>query len=228
MSIQCVEELHDLCEGKTAYIIGSGPSLNDFPISFLECKNTICLNDSVTTISCPSFWLFGDPRFSRYKASKILRNGGANPGSVVMNTKHLKFMDIVPEKKKPPIYWFTNEMSRVENPEDKPDFWTGYRGMLPGRWTIATVALSLAVKLGVKEAVLIGIDLGVVEGEFYANDVPSTPPGRQKSMMGQWVKWIQFGFKRGLWPIEVKTTSPHFLRNCPGTPVEYVDPNEVL
>ena len=81
MDVESVERLRDLAVDKTVYIVGSGPSLDEFPIKELEDRLTICLNDTGGQVPC-SFWLYGDPKFARWKASKVLtRNSSIGAGS---------------------------------------------------------------------------------------------------------------------------------------------------
>jgi hypothetical protein len=224
-----IERLKSLALDKRVFIVGSGPSLDSFPVDRLSDEITICLNDAVKACPC-SFWLFGDPNYSRYKASKVLRGElpYGPPRNVVMNTKHLRYMQRVPEELLPTIYWFTNDKRRALNASEEHPSWWNYEGLLPGRWTIATVAVSLAVKLGARKTIFVGVDLGEVSGKFYSNRVSSKPPKKQKDFMGQWVKWMQAGFKRGLWPGVFQTTSMHFIENCPGTPVTKVSVEEAF
>lgn len=230
LDVESVERLRDLAVDKTVYIVGSGPSLDEFPIKELEDRLTICLNDTGGQVPC-SFWLYGDPKFARWKASKVLRQDLEYvPRNIVMNVKHVQFLnrrfDVLDNF--PTTYWFTNEKKRCENPEEEHQSWMDYRGLLPGRWTIATVAMSLATKLGARRIVLLGVDMGPVDDAFYSGKVDSRAPNKQRDYMGQWRKWMQYGFRQGLWPALVQTPSPYFAENCPGTPVQTVKVEDVL
>jgi hypothetical protein len=84
------------------------------------------------------------------------------------------------------------------------------------------------MKMEARQVVLIGVDMGDLNGKWYANNIRFPAPKKQASYVGQWRKWIQSGFKRGLWPIPVYSVSPYFHENCPGTPIKKMSVEEAL
>ena len=206
-------ELRGLARDQTVYILGTGPSLDSYPLDRLGSSLTIGMN-TILNVFDPGFWLFGDGKFARWGAKKYKKS--LSPGtSLVVNEKHLQFLDRHYRELTIDVYCFTNQ------DRESPRF-------LAGRWTIVTVALSLATLMDAKRAVLIGVDMGAPGGAFYSKKVGGEAPGRQLSMMGQWRKSLQYGFRQGFWPIDVVTVSPHFHAFCPGTPIRSISIEESL
>ncbi len=212
-TVEDVYELRGLAKDQTVYILGTGPSLDSYPLDCLDGSLTIGMN-TILNVFDPRFWLFGDGKFARWGAKKYkdLLSSGT---SLVVNEKHLQFLERHYCELTVDVYLFTNQDSQ------SPRF-------LAGRWTIATVALSLATLMDAKRVVLVGVDMGAPGGLFYSKKVGGQAPGRQLSMMGQWRKWLQHGFKQNLWPINIVTVSPHFHEFCPGTPIRSVEIEESL
>ena len=209
--IKSIDHLSGVAENADVFIVGSGPSLDEFPKEKLSGRFTVVLNGAISAVD-PWLWLFGDGRFARWGAKHFV--GKIGTGAIVTNEKHTQFLTRkFPKDAK--VYTFQNQ--RIDDP-----------GFLHGRWTIATTGLSLAVLLKAKRAVLVGVDMGAPDGKFYAASVPSKAPGKQLDLMGQWRKWMQMGFHKELWPIPVVTTSPWFEKNCPGTPVKTVAIADVI
>ena len=176
---------HPVSDGDTATIVGSGPSLNsDRAIDAVVCSSfVICLNSAVQVIKRPHAWLFGDGQFARYKAKAFYRLLGPGP-IVVCNEKHLNW---VGDRALGPIRTFTNKDTK------SPDY-------LWGRWTIATVALSLVKLMGFRKVILVGVDLGrSKDGKIYADGITDKAPARQDSNFGEWRKWMKRGVKEGRW-----------------------------
>lgn len=208
-----VSALKGTASGRTVFIVGSGPSFAEFPGDALRGRLTVALNSAVELFE-PTYWLYGCPKFARYTAKKIApeRPGGT---ALVMNQRHVpRVREKFPPEAEVDIYQFHNDADA-----DRAEF-------LAGRWTIATTALSLAVLLGAARAVLVGIDMGSVDGAWYAPSVRFPPPRKQHIYVGQWRKWLQQGFRSGLWPLEVLTVSPYFAANCPGTPIRTITTEE--
>jgi hypothetical protein len=195
----------------TLYVVGSGPSVDDFPLERLAGRVSVALNHAVDLFE-PAFWLYGDPKFGRSAASKIVRRRA--PLCIVTNEKLLKW--IKPHLKPGSVvYTFENHSGKG------PDF-------LAGRWTVATIALSLASLMGAWRVVLVGVDMGAPNGQFYSRSLANRPPAKQLDFMGEWRKWMRKGFKAGIWSLQVETTSPYLLENCPDLPITEVDVREAL
>lgn len=212
-TVEDVCELRGLARDQTVYILGTGPSLDSYPLDRLSYSLTIGMN-TIVNVFDPSFWLFGDGKFARWGAKKY--KNSLSPGTaLVVNEKHLQFLERHYFELTIDVYCFTNQNRQSLR-------------FLAGRWTIATVALSLATLMEAQKVVLIGVDMGAPGGEFYSKKVGGEAPGRQLSMMGQWRKWLQHGFRQNLWPIDVVTVSPHFQEFCPGTPIRSISIEDSL
>lgn len=212
-TVEDVYELRGIARDQTVYILGTGPSLDVYPLDRLDYSMTIGMN-TILNVFDPTFWLFGDGKFARWGAKKY--KDSLSPGTaLVVNEKHLQFLKRHYFELTIDVYCFTNQDSESVR-------------FLAGRWTIATVALSLATLMDASRVVLIGVDMGAPGGEFYSKKVGGDAPGRQLSMMGQWRKWLQYGFRQNLWPLEIVTVSPHFQEFCPGTPIRSISIEESL
>ena len=207
-----VYELRGIARDKTVYILGTGPSLDAYPLDQLEGSLTIGLN-TILNVFDPTYWLFGDGKFARWGAKRYKEEVESSRTSLIVNEKHLQFLERHYSEFK--VYCFTNQ--------DKYSL-----RFLAGRWTIATIALSLATLMDAKRTILIGIDMGPTGSQFYSAKVGGEAPGKQLSMMGQWRKWLQYGFKQELWPIDIFTVSPHFHEFCPGTSIRPISIEDSL
>ena len=220
-----VEALRSTCTADEVFLVGRGPSLDDFPRGRLESGFTIALNRAVEALPGATIWLFGDPKFSKKEAKAFFPS---YEGTMVCNEEHLPHIQrhLESHGREDSVFTFTNQGIKWEGSRGlRRPHWLEDRdqrsGFLPGRWTVATIGLSLAALIGVRRLILVGIDLGDVEGEWYAKRCRTKAPGRQADMAGMWRRWVQAGFRKGLWPIdEIVTASPHTLENCPGLPIK--------
>lgn len=215
MQITGVRELRGKAAGHAIYVLGSGPSAASFPLGELQGRISIALNAAMD-LHDATYWLTGDQKYARWGAKHIAkhRSGTTN---LVMNMDHIFWIEKrFPAEANVTVYGFTNKPDR--SPDD----------FLAGRWTILTVALSLSVLMAATRVVLIGCDMGDVGGSWYAPGIKHPPPRKQHIYVGQWRKWVQYGFRSGLWPVDVVTPSPYFCANCPGTPVKTVSTEECL
>jgi hypothetical protein len=230
----CAEGVYSLrgsISGQTIWVLGSGPSADSFPRGELKGRLAITLNGAMVLAPTSRFWLFGDPKFARWGACKIASIFRGE--SVVCNSRHFKWVQNYSSRYQGRrIHTFTNEPSDARRLFEKSDHWLSNSSpeddFLPGRWTVATIALSFCSLLGAARVVLVGIDLGAPGGRYYASGLSSIPPRKQNDYMGEWRKWVQRGFGADLWPPDVLTTSPHFSANCPGTPVRTISVEEAL
>lgn len=219
--------------GRAAWILGSGPSADDFPLEEIPRDAlTLALNGAVRALPKPTHWLFGDPKFARWGAVKL---GKVFCGSsIILNRKHALWVTERPQRfsSLERLYLFTNEPNDARRLHNSTGYWLRepylQDDFLPGRWTVATIALSLACLLGVRRAILVGVDLGAPGGRYYSSAVGGLPPKKQDTYFGEWRKWIRHGFKSGTWPLEVLSTSPYLRGNCPGTPIRQVSIDEAI
>ncbi len=153
MRIQDIRRL-DPVHGKTAYVVGTGPSLRCLDLDFLADKYVIGLNQAWRHV-CPTVSLTVHPEL-------VAEQQAANPH----RTRWVV-------KKKPPMadlelddpnYYVFHTSYEIRTVTERPAD-TLYLGE-----GVQTTAMDLAARLGAKYIVLVGCDGGSLGGDFHAHD----------------------------------------------------------
>jgi hypothetical protein len=120
----------------TAFIVGGGPSLRDVDLSVLKGQRVIAINSSYEAIPFADFLIFSDYRWWDHHQS---RTGNFSGRIVCASRTPIDARLLMVRRKIPP---------GLDQPND----------CLPVQFTSTTGAMALAIKLGAKKLVLLGID----------------------------------------------------------------------
>lgn len=123
--------------GETCFIIGGGPSVLDHDLSLLEGQKVIVINTSYTVYPQADYLIFGDTRWWDHHRNKLGEFKGKviSVSSIAADPRLLR-------------------MNR-SSPNDGLAKDTGTVAL---KTTTATAAMNLAVHLGVKKIILLGMD----------------------------------------------------------------------
>lgn len=150
-----ISDLYGKHNGETLYIIGSGPSLRFFPVEFLRDKFTIGLNQAWKSL----------PFQCTYNLSihpdECIPKHFSDLQQIWITKKKGWLIDKHSKNKR--IYWFNNQT----NVHNYAHLTCKSDNLYVGRG-IHTSALSLASKMGVSYAILVGIDFNHVGGDHHA------------------------------------------------------------
>jgi hypothetical protein len=122
--------------GETAFIVGGGPSLRGVDLSVLKGQRVIAINSSYEAVSFADFLIFADYRWWDHHQSRM---GNFSGRIVCASRTPIDARLLMVRRKIPP---------GLDQPND----------CLPVQFTSTTGAMALAVKLGAKKLVLLGID----------------------------------------------------------------------
>ena len=151
--------LMDKHKGETIYIVGTGPSMQFFPVPFLKDKITIGLNDAwqyLTLDYCLTIHPETMPKdYLKYSQTKWV-------------TKRKDWLQSPTYDQVEKTYWFKNtnkekvtDLSNVTNQDDM-SLYVGHG--------IQTGALCLAAWMGARTAILVGCDMNALGGDHHAHD----------------------------------------------------------
>lgn len=122
--------------GATVFIVGGGPSLLDLDLDVLDGQKIIAINTSYQVVPFADFLIFSDFRWWDHHRDKVDKFSGR---IVCASRSPMDSRLLMVRRKVPP---------GLDQPND----------CLPVQFTTATGAMGLAVKLGAKKLVLLGID----------------------------------------------------------------------
>lgn len=159
-----IQDMPKLYTTDTVYVVGTGPSLRCFDLSFFRDKVTLGLNQAWKHFN-PTYSITVHPElYQEYKAAKDAEP--VPPGGTKSTT--LWFVKKKPPMEKleltdPSVYVFhtSYDLATVAN---RPDD-TLYLGE-----GVQTCALDLAARWGARFLVLVGCDGGSLNGDFHAHD----------------------------------------------------------
>jgi hypothetical protein len=127
--------------GQTAFIVGGGPSLRSIDLNVLRGQKIIAINTSYQVVPFADFLLFADFNWWDHYSKQL---DGFAGRLVCASRTPMNPRLLMVRRKVPP---------GLDQPND----------CLPIQYTTATGAMGLAVKLGAKKLVLLGIDGKVAE-----------------------------------------------------------------
>jgi len=146
-----------LWNGKDVYVIGGGPSLKDFPLSFLKSVKTIGCNDAyLLGEEVVDVLVFGDKKWWAHHNEKSEFLSFKNP--VFTNTPNMK-----------------DEQRVIWAPREESGY---FKEALGWNGNTGSVAINLALILGASKIYLIGFDMSLSdkgESNWHTNllDTPS-------------------------------------------------------
>jgi hypothetical protein len=218
-----VYDLEGTLAGKAVFLVAPGPSLSEFPKGELLRRTTIGVN-AVPEYFPPTYWNFQEKYFCRAYLN-LYREG---PVKRIITTLARSFMaKIMPEGSE--LYTYDYHLLDLKDhwdPKLQPPWRSPGDRFLPGRSSITSNALSLAVLTGAKLVVLVGVDFSVPEGRYYVPEVTINrgPKDRERSLKAG-LSFFGWGISRGVWRgPRIVSTSPH--RKVPG--IEHLSVGEAL
>lgn len=232
-----VYDLENYLENKTLFIIGTGPSGESFPFRALKERYTVALNDAIELIQ-PTWWLLTTSLYLNvYK--EVIRSGKA--GTLVVKAIGVRYAR---KSVSGDIYVFNYKPSVARNPIRSQacrriPWWDKKGFYLPGKHTIATVALSFASLLNVARVILVGVDYDLKKAEdgsyqmYNRNlirrrkDISQGSLGKNLRKFKNYVRYTLQGIESGAWPIEILTTSKTLGRKLPGS-VRLINEDEAI
>ncbi|MHA1592740.1 MAG: hypothetical protein ACTSUP_09745 [Candidatus Heimdallarchaeaceae archaeon] len=201
---------------KEIYIVGSGPSLQNFNFSSLINRDTIGVNRAVESIPNPTYFIVADSGIIR----KAVRANFWN-----MDSSTIKVVVMGPEHKRyKQVKGVLNRYDRIIKPSrfdgeisfDKNHFATGKN--------TGFCALQLAVLLGYKKIYLLGIDLTADRGKrhFYSKEMDINPGRCLKNFYKHFVRGL--AILHTMSDVKVYSCSPisRLNKHIEYTPIEKV------
>jgi hypothetical protein len=170
----------------TAFIIGGGPSLRDIDLSVLKGQRVIAINSSYQIVPFADFLIFSDFNWWDHHRTRL---DGFKGQLVCASRSPIDSRLLMVRRKIPP---------GLDQPND----------CLPIQFTTATGAMGLAIKLGAKKLVLLGIDGRIAaDGKSHHHKSHAWPlvEGWQGRHRGDLEKMVRPLKERG---IEVVLASP--------------------
>lgn len=144
-----------LLDGATVFLLGGGPSLQDFDVECLRGRRVMAINTSAYLCPWAEFLYFTDNNW--FDDNRPLVE--AWPGTVITGSRVAKGK--LPDK-----------LLRIEV-VNRPDFPHGERTLKFGRSSGHT-AISLSISMGASRVVLLGYDMQRVDGRSHYHDVYGT------------------------------------------------------
>jgi hypothetical protein len=224
-----VYDLRDCHKGQALIVAAPGPSFASFPREELLRHPSIGVNAALELFE-PTYWLFAEPFFTREYRSLYAERRSA---IVTTRWQALAALEpLLPAGKD--LFWFRyghaprlDEGDRREplnpkaglsvlkatRPDDGRRPWWALPdvGFLPGRCSVATHAVSLAVLMGARAVVTIGIDFRYQSEEaYYTPGVAINPgPRRKQKALSCGKNWAILAARKGVWEgVDLVTISP--------------------
>jgi len=197
--VKSVYDLYGMAKGKVVYVLAPGPSFEDFPKDVLSGFTTIGMN-GLLEIYWPTYWIFQEGIFVK-RYMDLYRYG--NTHNIVTTLVRSEFMrQFLPEGKT--IYeYFARDLSVLKMDKDTghvPYWYWPEEKFLPGRSSIASNALSLAVLMRAELIVLVGIDFKMREAQYYANGiVKNSGPRLKEKALSAGKAWFYLASMARVW-----------------------------
>jgi hypothetical protein len=155
--INKLSEIHGIHKGKKAFIIGAGPSLNDFDLSKINKETDIILagNQSVTALKEIDYFCIADrvvPEMEFFKYGADISN------KIIFCFDNYVSVPVIEEKYYNKSYFF------VRKTEDPYNLCFNVNdNMVIAGADISHIASHLAYIMGCSSIILVGVDLNIVE-----------------------------------------------------------------
>jgi hypothetical protein len=197
--VRSVYDLYGKADGKVVYVLAPGPSFEDFPKEVLGNFITIGMN-GLLEIYWPDYWIFQEGIFVK-KYMDLYRYGETH--SIVTTLVRSAFMRQFLPKGRTIYEYFARDHSVLKMPKDtghEPYWYWPEEKFLPGRSSIASNALSLAVLMRAELIVLVGIDFKMREDQYYAGGiVKNTGPRLKEKALSAGRAWFYLASMTRVW-----------------------------
>jgi hypothetical protein len=181
-----LESLHNVWQGQTVYVLGSGPSLNFLDKTFFDDKNCVAINYVGHEFGLKKF-----TSFTHYGDDALFMADHYPHLDVVVREWHLgkRVTEILPNMHVVPC-------ENVDPPGESfdPESWGGL-GLVFGSSSIHG-GMHLAAYMGAKHVVLVGADCGTIDGNNRFNGYPEgdTPWTLYEKHLRMMKEWLQVNF----------------------------------
>jgi len=226
-----VYDLRNRHRGEAILVVAPGPSFASFPREELARHTSIGVNAALELFD-PTYWVYAEPFFTReYRA--LYMDPDRARRIVTTRWQALAALELLLPAGKD-LYWFRyghaprlDEGDRREplspkaglsvlkatRPSDGRRPWWALPdvGFLPGRCSVATHAVSLAVLMGARSVLTIGIDFRYEsEDSYYSPGVAINPgPRRKQKALSCGRNWAILAARKGVWDgVDLVTISP--------------------
>lgn len=224
MTGRSVYELEGSLAGRVLWIVGPGPSAARWEehSAAIEARGgaVVAINSAVE-FTRPTFWLWSDKSFGWLYSKEIhadARGGRCPP--VMVCPWHQRKME--QRYRGEALYFFDCQMKLRPWEElvgsgrvaDRPFWYSPTRKFLPGRASVANVAVSFAWLLGPRVCVLAGVDWEVVDGVYYREGVRKNrgPTDRERALRAG-LNFFRLGMSLRIWDgLDMRTVSPSLAR----------------
>ena len=197
--VHSVYDLYDTAAGKVVYVLAPGPSFEDFPRDELDRFTTIGMN-GILEIYWPTYWIFQEGTFIK-KYMDLHRYGKTT--NIVTTTVRAEFMKQFLPKDRTLYEYFARDHSVLnmdKNTGNTPYWYWPEEKFLPGRSSIASNALSLAVLMRAELIVLVGIDFKMRVGQYYAGGiVKNSGPRLKEKALSAGKAWFYLASMTRVW-----------------------------
>ena len=175
MNLESLRGIHD---GETAWVIGSGPSLNFIDPDFFDRKLCVVPNFVGQTLQLKNYYFYSNYHAD---AKKVMNDSEVIAGVVLAkDTLHQNAWDgPVPKNL---------AFSEAHNYSPPGSTWNPYNSPPPpGQIVYGSSGIHgtihLAAHLGAKDIILVGVDAGVIDGQEQVNGYPTAA---QRFSFGVW------------------------------------------
>jgi hypothetical protein len=198
-----ITELKDKYKGSDIYVVGSGKSLDFYPLDFFENKLVIGVNRVFKKIKCDYIVIKDFKNLDQYLSQNApiimseYESGLVHPKNSSRSKMHFGF------KK---VYYFShlnNDLTKI----DKSVFGTD---KIIVSYSTITSAMHVAAYLGAKNVILVGHDCGTINGETTFNGYYKDITESAWTDFNQYKKWLSLIESQ---TVQVKENLKYFY-NC--------------
>jgi hypothetical protein len=215
--------------GRAVIVAAPGPSFASFPRDALLAHPTIGVN-AILEILDPTYWVFAEPFFTR-NYRKLYSESRAK--IVTTRFQSIAALELLLPAGRD-LFWFRYGHAPRLDQDDRRDplnpkaglsvlnmpkpadgrkpWWSiPEKGFLPGRCSVTTHAVSLAILLGAAAVILVGADFTHTDdAAYYAPGVTiNHGPRRKTKALACGRNWAQLAAKKGVWEgTDLMTVSP--------------------
>lgn len=214
-----VYDLAGTAKGRAVIVAGPGPSFTSFPAEELLRHPTIGVNAALELFE-PETWLFIEGVLAK-RYLPIYTRVESTCRIVTTWSRARAVMEYVLPKDRAlyAFHYHDQSVLKMKREDDgRHPWWSIPREhFLPGRCTVASHALSLAVLMGASLVVTIGVDFGYQGDGYYAPGVRiNAGPRKRDRALGAGHAWMCCAARHGVWDaIEILSVSEH--RGTPGS-----------